>query len=114
MAIQSYGQTLDQVAAVVGSKIVLKSEIEQQNHQYLMQQGYYGETDIRCKILDQLMLNKLLLNQAILDSIEVTDDQVNQKIDQNLNYFIRQLGSAHISRELARIARFLGLPQRHN
>ena len=94
MAIQSYGQTLDQVAAVVGSKIVLKSEIEQQNHQYLMQQGYYGETDIRCKILDQLMLNKLLLNQAILDSIEVTDDQVNQKIDQNLNYFIRQLGSA--------------------
>ena len=87
-----FSQIIDQVAAVVGSKIVLKSEIEQQNHQYL-QQGNYEDPALRCKILGQLMLNKLLLNQAILDSLEVTDDQVNQKIEQNLSYFIKQLGS---------------------
>ena len=89
---QQPGNIIDQVAAVVGSKTVLKSEIEQQYHQFI-QQGNYGNADLKCKILDQLMLNKLLLNQAILDSIEVTDDQVNQKIDQNLSYFIKQLGS---------------------
>ena len=83
---------IDQVAAVVGSKTVLKSEIDQQNHQFI-QQGNYTDSKLPCKILDQLMLNKLLLNQAIIDSIEITDDQVNQKIDQNLSYFIKQLGS---------------------
>ena len=83
---------IDQVAAVVGSKTVLKSEIDQQYHQYI-QQGNYADINVPCRILDQLMLNKLLLNQAILDSIEITDDQVNQKIDQNLSYFIKQLGS---------------------
>ena len=90
--IPAFSQIVDQVAAVVGSKIVLMSEIEQQNHQYI-QQGNYEDPDLRCKILSQLMLNKLLLNQAILDSIEVTDDQVNQKIEQNLSYFIKQIGS---------------------
>lgn len=85
-------QIVDQVAAVVGSKIVLKSEIEQQNNQFL-QQGNYASDDLKCRILDQLMLNKLLLNQAIFDSIVVTEEQVNQKIEQNLSYFIKQLGS---------------------
>ena len=90
---QPTGKIIDQVAAVVGSKTVLKSEIEQQYHQFI-QQGNYGNAELKCKILDQLMLNKLLLNQAILDSIEITDEQVNQKIEQNLSYFIKQLGSA--------------------
>ncbi|MEP7265736.1 MAG: peptidylprolyl isomerase, partial [Bacteroidota bacterium] len=89
---QPAANVIDQVAAVVGSKIVLKSEIEQQYQQYL-QQGNYAGTDIKCRILDQLMLTKLLLNQAILDSVVVTDDEVNQKIEQNLSYFISQLGS---------------------
>jgi peptidyl-prolyl cis-trans isomerase SurA len=89
---QPSSNVIDQVAAVVGGKIVLKSEIEQQYQQYL-QQGNYGDPKIKCRILDQLMLTKLLLNQAILDSIEVTEDQVSQKIDQNLNYYISQIGS---------------------
>ncbi len=89
---QPQGSVIDQVAAVVGAKVVLKSDIESQYHQYL-QQGNYGDSTLRCKILDQLMLNKLLLNQAILDSVEVTEDQVSQKIDQNMNYYIQQIGS---------------------
>ena len=48
---------------------------------------------MRCKILDQLLLNKLLLNQAKIDSLTVTDDQINQKIENNLSYYIQQLGS---------------------
>lgn len=90
---QPQGVIIDQVAAVVGAKIVLKSDIESQYQQFI-QQGNYGDSTLRCKILDQMMLNKLLLNQALLDSIEVTDDQVSQKIDQNMGYYIQQLGSA--------------------
>ncbi len=89
---QPSANVIDQVAAVVGGKIVLKSEIEQQYQQYL-QQGNYSDPNLKCKILDQLMLTKLLLNQAILDSVEVTDEQVNQKIEQNLAHYISQIGS---------------------
>lgn len=90
---QPQGTMVDQVAAVVGGKIVLRSDIESQYRQYL-QQGNYADSSLRCKILDQLMLNKLLLNQSQLDSIEVTDDQVSQKIEQNMSYYIQQIGSA--------------------
>ncbi len=90
---QPQGVVIDQVAAVVGGKIVLKSDIEAQYQQFI-QQGNYGDSLLRCKILDQLMLNKLLLHQSQIDSIEVTEDQVSQKIDQNMAYYISQIGSA--------------------
>ena len=72
---QPPGLIIDQVAAIIGGKVVLKSDIESQYHQYIAQ-GNYADTTLKCKILDQLMLNKLLVNQAMLDSIVVTDDQV--------------------------------------
>ncbi|CAN5515250.1 peptidylprolyl isomerase [soil metagenome] len=83
---------VDQIAGIVGSNIVLQSEIETQYTQFI-QQGNYSFPDLRCRILDQLLLNKLLLNQANLDSLTVGDDQVNGKIDNNLSYYIQQIGS---------------------
>ena len=50
---QPQGMIIDQVAAVVGGKVVLKSDIESQYHQYISQ-GNYGDSSLRCKILDQL------------------------------------------------------------
>ncbi len=86
------GVVVDQVAGIVGNAVVLRSEIESQYQQYT-QQGNYGGNDLRCRIFDQLLLNKLLVNQANIDSLVVTDDQINQKIDNNLAYYIQQLGS---------------------
>ena len=86
------GKIIDQVAAVVGNKIILRSDIEQQYLQYIGQ-GNYANEKIQCDILDQLLLNKLLLNQAILDSVEVTDAQVQDRLDRNMEYFIQQFGS---------------------
>lgn len=85
-------KVIDQVAAVVGSNIILLSEIETQYQQLLQQTTLRGE-ELRCKILDQFLLNKLLLHQAGIDSVDATPDQVEQKINQNLTYFIGQLGS---------------------
>jgi len=86
------GAVVDQIAGIVGDKIILRSEIEAQYQQY-SQQGNYGGDELRCKILDQLLLNKLLLHQANIDSLVVTEDQINQKIENNLSYYIQQLGS---------------------
>ena len=76
----AYGQqqVIDKVAAVVGKNVILQSDIEEQYLQYRLQGGIKGNAStIRCEILEELLFQKLLLNQAELDSIEVTDDQVN-------------------------------------
>lgn len=85
-------KTLDAVIATVGNKIILNSEIETQYHQFLSQ-GNYADEKIKCRILEQSLLNKLLLHQAIIDSVAVSDAQVDEKINRNLEYYIKQFGS---------------------
>ena len=85
---------IDQVVAVVGKNIILESDIENQYYQYRMQSGIIGSgTSVRCQMLENVLFQKLLLNQAELDSIEISDLQIEQTIDQRLRYFISQLGS---------------------
>jgi peptidyl-prolyl cis-trans isomerase SurA len=84
-------EVIDQVMATVGSQIVLKSEIERQYVQMLAQGG--DEPDARCGIFDQLILQKLLLNQAQLDSITVSETQVEGELERRMRFYIRQIGS---------------------
>ncbi|MBL0340495.1 MAG: peptidylprolyl isomerase [Bacteroidetes bacterium] len=85
-------QIIDQVTAVIGNKILLKSEIETQ-YQQIVSQGTTGSEELRCRVTDQLLINKLLLNQAILDSVEVTDNQVENELDRRVGYMVSQIGS---------------------
>lgn len=87
-------QVIDQVAAVVGKNVILQSDIENQYIQYRLQRGISGSAEtIRCQILEDLLFQKLMLNQAEIDSVEVTDVQVNQEMERRLRYFINELGS---------------------
>ena len=86
------GIVVDQIAGVVGSKILLKSEIEAQYGQLVLQ-GAKEDEDLKCRVADQLLLNKMLLNQAIIDSVEVSDGQVDGELDRRISYMIGQLGS---------------------
>lgn len=87
-------KVVDQIVAVVGKNIILQSEIEAQFMQYRLQYGFQGsETTIKCQILEDLLLQKLLLNQAQVDSVEVTDMEVEQTMDRRLRYFVGQFGS---------------------
>lgn len=83
---------VDEIVAIVGNKPILKSDIENQKLQ-LEAQGYFASGDIRCEILEELLFQKLLLNQAMLDSIEVSAKEVNAEIDRRLRYFVNQIGS---------------------
>lgn len=85
-------QLVDKVVAVVGSKIILHSDIEKQYVQYLAQ-GSTETTDIRCSILDQLLLQKLMINQADLDSVTVADAQVEGELDRRMRFYVKQIGS---------------------
>lgn len=88
----SQEKVLDQVLSVVGSKVILLSDVESQYHQ-LKLQGYESSGDAKCEIFEELLFQKLLLNQAELDSIEVTGKEVNSAIDSRFKYFISQIGS---------------------
>lgn len=87
-------QVIDQVVAVVGKNVILQSDIENQYVQYRLQRGISGSaSSIRCRILEDLLFQKLMLNQAELDSITVTQEQVEQEMERRLKYFISELGS---------------------
>lgn len=87
-------QVIDKVVAVVGKNIIMQSDIEEQYMQYRLQGGIKGSaSSIRCEILEDQLFRKLMLNQAEIDSIEVTDDQVNQEMEYRIRYYVNQLGS---------------------
>ena len=84
-------KSLDKVAAVVGSTIILQSEIEMQYAQYLSQ-GNPDNADVKCQILQGLLSQKILGQQAIIDSISVTDDDVDNEIERRLRSSISRAG----------------------
>ena len=73
-------EVIDKVVATVGGELVLLSEVEEQHALLEAQNGVVPE-GMRCNIMDQLMANKLLLNQAKLDSIQVSDEEVEAQLD---------------------------------
>ena len=86
-------KTIDQIVAVVGSNIILKSDIESM---YIQQQaqGIVSDGDMKCEILEDFLVEKLLLAEAELDTnIIVSDSQINQSLDQRMQYFVQHLGS---------------------
>ena len=85
---------VDEVIAVIGKHIVLKSDLDNSYQQYRAQQGLHGsEQSVKCEIMEGLMLSKLLLHHGELDSVEVSDNQVSQSMDMRMAYFIQQFGS---------------------
>ncbi len=83
---------IDQVVAVVGSKAILLSDIENEYLQYIAQ-GLIPNDSIKCNLIEELMFQKLLLNQALIDSVTVGDAQVESEMNRRLRYFIDQIGS---------------------
>ncbi|PKP27762.1 MAG: peptidylprolyl isomerase, partial [Bacteroidetes bacterium HGW-Bacteroidetes-22] len=94
LSAQNKPLVIDEVVAVVGGKPVLASDIETQYLQFRMQGNIKGSaTETRCTILEGILYNKLLLNQAEVDSITVSDKQVESELDRRIRYFISQIGS---------------------
>lgn len=85
-------QSIDKVEAIIGDEIVLTSDIESQYLQYLSQENIQSE-EVKCEIIEDILFQKLLINQAKMDSVVVTDEDIATEIDKRLNYFESQLGS---------------------
>lgn len=91
-AAQDADNVVDEIIWVVGDEAILRSEVETQRKRMLYQ-GEKIDGDPYTVIPEQIAIQKLFLNQAVLDSIEVSDEQVEQQVDAQLNMFIAQIGS---------------------
>lgn len=84
---------VDQVVAVVGKNIIKLSDIENSYIQIRRQQGYANAKENRCQLLEGMLLSKLLVHKGEVDSVEVSDDEVEQQVQYYLKNYIRQYGS---------------------
>ena len=84
-------EMVEGIVAVIGDKAILKSEVEQQYLQ--LRASDVTNRKLRCEVMEELMFQKLLSHHAEVDSLEVSDDDVNNAIDQRIEYFISQIGS---------------------
>ncbi|RXG27219.1 periplasmic chaperone for outer membrane proteins SurA [Leeuwenhoekiella marinoflava DSM 3653] len=83
---------VDGVAAVIGEYVILESDI-QQAIESLKQQEVEGQDLSNCKVIDKLMEDKLYAHHAVVDSVMINEDQVRSYTQQQIDYFINQLGS---------------------
>ncbi len=83
---------IDQVVGVVGNSAILRSDLTAQRQQ-IEAQGIDLGPEPYCVLLDDMMFQKLLFNQALIDSVEVSESQVEQEIERRLRFFIQQIGS---------------------
>lgn len=96
---QPTNKNLDRIVAIVNDHIILKSEVDQQVQQYIMQmqqqqdqQISFGE-DIWYTVLQNIVDRNLMFDQAKLDSITVSDEMVDQNIDRRIQQSVQQVGS---------------------
>ncbi len=88
----SIQSVVDEVIWVVGDEAILKSDVEQMRIQ-AQQEGVRWSGDPDCAIPEQIAVQKLYLHQAAIDSIEVTEAEITQGIEQQIEYMISVIGS---------------------
>ena len=88
----SINAIVDEVIWVVGDEAILKSDVEAMRLEG-EQQGMRWKGDPDCAIPEQIAVQKLFLNQAIIDSVEVTEAEISQGVEQYLENMINAIGS---------------------
>ncbi|MCS7077893.1 MAG: peptidylprolyl isomerase [Bacteroidia bacterium] len=96
---ESKGIVLDEIIAVVGDNIVLRSDLEREYNELIMS-GEQDDGTLKCEIFSGLLASKLLLSRARIDSITVPDDRVERELNKRISMFIERLGSKEKLEEL--------------
>ncbi len=89
----------DKIIGVVGDRIVLKSDIENQINDAKSKE-YELPADAPCYLMQQLIINKMLAIQAEKDSLPVSEEEVEADVDNRIRYFIQQYGSKEVIEQI--------------
>ena len=86
-------ESADKIIIVIGrNRIILQSDLEKLAADQRQQDPGFTD-DKKCMLLQSMIMQKMLLEQAERDSISVTDDDVDGQLDNRLRYFIQLYGS---------------------
>ena len=86
-------ESADKIIAIVGkNRIILQSDREMQAGQARQQDPKFNDS-MKCLLLQQMILQKLLVEQSERDSVRITDEDVDGQLDNRLRYFIQLYGS---------------------
>lgn len=97
----AHAQVADKIIAVVGkNRIILQSELETAAAQ-TRQPGMEVTQDAKCNLLQQMILQKMLVEQAERDSLVVSDEEVEAALDNRVRSFVAQFGSKEKLEEVA-------------
>ena len=78
---------LDQIVAIVGDEVILFSDIKN-NAEELSE-----KEDMTCNVYKDIVFQKILIHQAKLDSIEVSENEIISEVDKRIDYFVSMSGS---------------------
>jgi peptidyl-prolyl cis-trans isomerase SurA len=88
------GVVVDKIIAKVNDLIILRSELEVAHRQFIEQNNNQNlPPNLYCYLLQQLVVNKMLAAKAEIDSVEVSEVQVDNNLDRRMSYFEQQFGS---------------------
>ncbi len=87
------GFVVDKIIAKVDNYIVIKSELESAYQAYLAE-GNPNSDDARCQLFNRLIMNKLMVAKAEIDSVMVTDLEVDQNTTQRMNAILQSSGNS--------------------
>jgi peptidyl-prolyl cis-trans isomerase SurA len=90
----------DKIVGVVGDRIILQSDIKNSLADIIRQGGSVPD-NADCMIMEQAVLSKLLMLQAMKDSLPVTDDEVEADLDNRVRSYIAKFGSQEAVEEVA-------------
>jgi len=82
---------VDKLGAQVGAELILMSDVENE-YNYMSSMQKSNNPKMKCLILEQIIVSKILVTQAKLDSIEVEDDEVESQLDARMDNILRQMG----------------------
>ncbi|MDI9257473.1 peptidylprolyl isomerase [Flavobacterium sedimenticola] len=85
-------QKVDGIVATVGDYLILDSDIDK-SYLELASQGNSVKDITRCQMLNSLLEDKLFAHQAVQDSIVVKDEEVKEKMNEQIAYMVEQIGS---------------------
>jgi peptidyl-prolyl cis-trans isomerase SurA len=89
-----YSQKLvEAVSGIVGNEVIYLSDVENELVQEMMRGNRMAENSLRCNLFEGLLVSKLFLDQARIDSIKVSESSVEGNLNLSLNDFIRRAGS---------------------
>jgi len=83
---------VDKVIGVVGDNIILLSDIELQFQQLAVENPEVPE-EFKCEILNQMLTQKLFLQQAKVDSVNISEDEIEGELNRRIRYFTSMIGS---------------------